>query len=78
MPSGSGQICTVAKVANFRETEKHRSWIGVGSGLIRINVTFFDKAAEAKRPAVKIIYVFLYDGGAIVRQNCKFRLNKRL
>lgn len=78
MPPGNGHNCTVAKVANFSETEKHRSWIGVAPGLIRFNVTFFDKAAEAKRSAVKIIYVFLYDGGAIERQNCEIGDHKIL
>lgn len=78
MPPGDGQICTVAKVANFSETAKQRRWIGVGLGLVRFNVTFLYKAAGAKRTAVKFIYVFLYDGGAIVRQNCEIGDNKIL
>lgn len=78
MPPGDGRICTVAKVANFSETAKQRRWNGVGSALVRFNAIFFDKAAGAKRTAVKIIYVFLYDGGPIVRQNCNFGGNKIL
>lgn len=78
MPPGDGRNCTVAKVANFSGTAKHRRWIGVAPGLIRFNVTFFDKAAEAKRTAVKNIYAFLYEGGPIERQICNFGGNKIL
>lgn len=78
MPSGIGRNCTVAKVANFSGTAKHRRWIGGGSALVRFNVSFSYKHRDPKGRDVKFIYVFLYDGEPKDRQNCNFWLNKIL
>lgn len=78
MPSGDRRNRTVAKVANFWETAKHRRWIGGELGLVRFNVSFSYKHRDPKGRDVKFIYVFLYDGEPKDRQNCNFWLNKRL
>lgn len=44
----------------------------------RFKTSFFYKHRDPEGRYVKIIYVFLYEGVAKVRQNCKFRLNKEL
>lgn len=44
----------------------------------RFKTNFYYKHRDPEGRDVKIIYVFLYDGVAIVRQNCEIGLNNRL